>query len=390
LTAAAGGGPAFRRILANLDFEEELRGRFGPGGPARALSAAARRAAAEAALGLRVFARDGDRLWLPGPVRAGKGPGGGVGGAEPPAGLPKVVVEGGAPDALPPARRVLAWGEGPRVAALRERWGAEVPLPGQVPDQAPGEDERRALAEPLHDAVWHVPPPAPEAVARVAHRGFCLDLARELGVALPGARMVSDLAELEAWLTAGGAAPGGGRWVTKAPWSAAGRERHVAGSPAELRDPAVRRRLDRLLERHGALLAEPWVERSADFGCSGLVTAAGVRLASVHRQEVDRAGRFRGFPPLPSAGGDPGLGSGLLPAERDHLESAFHAAADRLRAAGYAGPFGIDAFRWRPSGGGERFHPLCELNPRLTFGLVARAAAERTAPGRGGARGHGT
>ncbi|HEX6200782.1 MAG TPA: hypothetical protein VF150_10990, partial [Thermoanaerobaculia bacterium] len=229
-----------------------------------------------------------------------------------------------------------------------------------------------------------------DVVARVAHRGFCLDLARELGIARPGARMVSDPAERETWLAAGGAAAGAERWVAKAPWSAAGRERHVGGSPRELRDPAVRRRLERLLERHGALLAEPWVERSADFGCAGLVTSAGVRLASVHRQEVDRAGRFRGIAPLPAAGGEPGLGSGLLPGERDLLESTFHAAADRLRAAGYAGPFGIDAFRWRPPAGGERLHPLCELNPRLTFGLVARAAADRAAPGRGAARGHGT
>ena len=364
---------SFRRILANLDFEEELRGRFGPGGPARALSAAARRAAAEAALGLQVFARDGDRLWLPGPAGPGTGGAGGPEGAEPPAGLAEVVLESGPLEGLPPARRILAWGEGPRLAALRARWGAEAPLSGL----GPGEDGRRALTEPLHEAVWQVPPPPPEVVARVAHRGFCLDLARELHVALPGARMVSDPAELEAWLAAGGAAAGAGRWVAKAPWSAAGRERYLGSSPADLREAAVRRRLERLLERHGGLVAEPWVERTADFGCAGLVASGGVRLASVHRQEVDRAGRFRGFPPLPPAGGGSGPEGGLLPAERDLLESTFHAAAERLRAAGYAGPFGLDAFRWRPPAGGEAFHPACELNPRLTFGLVARAAAER-------------
>lgn len=392
MTAGPGGEAPFRRILANLDFEEELRGRFGPGGPARALSAAARRAAAEAALGLRVFARDGDRLWLPGPVGPGMGAAGEgqVGGREPPAGRPEVVLESGPPEGLPPARQVLAWGEGPRVAALRERWGSEVPLPGQVPDQAPGAARRRVLEEPLNEAVWHVPPPAPETVARVAHRGFCLDLARALGAALPGARLVADVGELECWVAGGGAAAGDGRWVAKAPWSAAGRERHLGSSPAQLREPEVRRRLGRLLERHGSLLAEPWVERAADFGCAGLVTSEGIRLVSIHRQEVDRAGRFRSIPPLPPASGDAGLGSGLLPAERDLLESSFDAAAERLRAAGYAGPFGLDAFRWRPPAGGEAFHPLCEINPRLTFGLVARAAAERTRPGRGAAGGHGT
>ncbi|HSL83951.1 MAG TPA: hypothetical protein VLF66_14345, partial [Thermoanaerobaculia bacterium] len=358
-------------------FEEELRGRFGPGGPARALSVAARRAAAEAALRLRVFARDGDRLWLPGAVEPAETGGGGVARGGAPAGLPEVVLEGGPPEELPPARRILAWGEGPRVAALRERWAAETPGPGR----SPGADGHRALTEPLQEAVWHLPPTPPEVVARVAHRGFCLDLALELDVALPGARTVSDPAELESWLAAGGAAAGGGRWVAKAPWSAAGRERHLGSFPGELREPAVRRRIERLLERHGGLLAEPWVERTADFGCAGLVAPEGARLASVHRQEVDRAGRFRGIPPLAPAGGGSDLQAGLLPAERGLLESTFHAAADRLRAAGYTGPFGLDAFRWRPPGGGVAFHPLCELNPRLTFGLVARAAAERLGPG---------
>jgi len=373
LTRAPEGGPGFRRIFANLDFEEELRGRFGPGGPARALSAAARRAAAEAAVGLRAFARDGDRLWLPGPVEPGKGGAGGAAGAEASRGLPDVALESGPPEELPPARRVLAWGEGPRVAALRERWGAQTP--------SRGEEERRALTEPLHEAIWHLPPAPPEVVARVAHRAFCLDLARGLGVALPDARMISDLSELESWLAAGGAAAGAGRWVAKAPWSAAGRERYLGTSPRDLREPAVRRRLERLLERHGALLAEPWVERTADFGCAGLVASGGVRLASVHRQEVDRAGRFRGIPPLPPAGGGSAPEPGLLPAEHDLLQSTFHAAADRLRAAGYTGPCGLDAFRWRPPAGGEAFHPLCELNPRLTFGLVAQAAAERARSG---------
>lgn len=353
---------SFRRVLANLDFEEDLRGRFGEGGPARPLSASARRAAARAGSLLRVFTRDTDRLWLLEPLDPGR--------PEPVHGLPEPVLESGVPEDLPPARRVLAWGEGPRVAALRQRWGAESP--------SAGGDPRRALEDPLHDAVWLLPTPAPEAVARVAHRGFCLDLGRELGLALPGARTVADPGELEAWLATAGAAAGGGRWVVKAPYSAAGRERFVATTPEELGEARVRRRLEGLFERHGRLVAEPWVERSADFGCAGLVTSGGVRLATIHRQEVDRAGRFRGIPPLPPAGGDPGLEG----AERELLEATFHAAAERLRAAGYAGPFGIDAFRWRPPGGREAFHPLCEVNPRLTFGLVARAAADLSTEGR--------
>ena len=341
-----------RLVLANLDFEEELRGRFGAGGPARTLSAAARRAAAEAGALLRVFCRAGDRLWLAAPLDPGSLP--------ELDGLPRPVLEHGPPEALAPAAALLAWGEGPRAAALRERWG--------IGPEGPGDEPPAALHGPLYDAVWRLPMASPEVVARVAHRGFCLGLARERGWALPGARLVSDPGELEARLS--------GAWVVKAPFSAAGRERLVGAGLEALRDPGVRRRLEGLFARHGSLLLEPWVERTADFGAAGLVTPEAARLVTVHRQEIGRGGGFRRILPI----GPEGPPSGLAPAERDLLETAFRAAAEALRAAGYAGPFGIDAFRWRRPGGGESFHPLCEINPRLTFGLVARALAER-APG---------
>jgi hypothetical protein len=347
-------------VLANLGFEEELRGRFGAGGPARTLSAAARRAAAAAGARLRVFCRAGDRLWLPAALDPGSLPKLG--------GLPRPVLEHGPPEALAPAAALLAWGEGPGAAALRERWGIPPPGPGGEPAGAP-----------LHEAVWRLPVARPEVVARVAHRGFCLELARERGWALPGARLVSGPGEIEAGVTAGGRSDQGasGAWVVKAPFSAAGRERLVGVGPEALRDPAVRRRLDGLFARHGSLLLEPWVERTADFGAAGFVTAEATRLVTVHRQEVGRDGAFRRIRLGGAPGGAP---SGLSPGERHLLETAFHAAARALDAAGYAGPFGIDAFRWRRAGGGESFHPLCEINPRLTFGLVARALAER-APG---------
>jgi hypothetical protein len=379
-------------VLANLGFEEELRGRFGAGGPARTLSAAARRMAAAAGAWLRVFCRAGDRLWLPAALDPGSLPELG--------GLPRPVLEHGPPEALAPAAALLAWGEGPGAAALRERWGIEPPGPGGEPAGAP-----------LHETVWRLPVARPEVVARVAHRGFCLELARERGWALPGARLVSGPGEIEAGVPEGGrsdqgasggrsdqGASGGrsdqgawGAWVVKAPFSAAGRERLVGAGPEALSDPRVRRRLDGLFARHGSLLLEPWVARTADFGAAGFVTPDATRLVTVHRQEVGRTGAFRRIRP----GGVGDAPSGLGPGERDLLETAFHATARALRAAGYAGPFGIDAFRWRRAGGGESFHPLCEINPRLTFGLVASALAERApgsepAAGPPGGGGHGT
>ncbi|HVV84706.1 MAG TPA: hypothetical protein VHE35_16690, partial [Kofleriaceae bacterium] len=70
-------------------------------------------------------------------------------------------------------------------------------------------------------------------------------------------------------------------------------------------------------------------------------------------------------------------GAGLDPAWRADLDRVARAAAARLGALGYRGGFVVDALVHRAAGG-PRLHPLVELNPRLTFGLVARAWAERT------------
>ena len=47
--------------------------------------------------------------------------------------------------------------------------------------------------------------------------------------------------------------------------------------------------------------------------------------------------------------------------------------AEALRQAGYLGPFGIDAWHWRRPDGTVVFHPLGEINARMTFGLVEHA-----------------
>ena len=63
--------------------------------------------------------------------------------------------------------------------------------------------------------------------------------------------------------------------------------------------------------------------------------------------------------------------------ERRALESATHAVGKRVAEHGYRGPFGIDAWRYRDADGETHFHPLGEINARLTFGLVAHALVER-------------
>jgi hypothetical protein len=313
-----------RRILANLLCEDDLaRRRTSP--PRSVLE----KASAMATL-LRVFAQEGDRLWLPATVdHISEIPG-----------LPLPVLESGPLRDLPPADEVLAWCETPEAAAHRVR-----PRESGV-----------SLAGPIHEVLWHLPVPSPSVVARVHHRAFCLQVARDLGCALPGARMVESLTDLH------NAPPG---WVVKAPLSAAGRERYI--ERADFSDPKARRTVERLFQRHGPLLFEPWMDRTSDYGVSALLTPEEARIVGVHRQRVDRKGQFGGID----------LTSAISPEVRDRLTETALSVGDALRREGYSGPFGIDAWEYRRRDGSTVLHPLGEINARMTFGLVAWVMTKR-------------
>jgi hypothetical protein len=321
-----------RLIVGNLLFEEELAHRSTP--PRKVLETAS-----GAATLLAAFAREGDRLWTPAPVdpeRLADLPG-----------LPRPILESGPLRALPPADEVLAWGESPEAAALRTR-------------------EREAassLDAPLHDLLWHLPVAPPEVVAAVNHRFFCLRIAEELGCALPGARIIESLADLDLDL----AHEALRAWVVKAPLSASGRSRFIERDGPAISSEKGRRTVERLFDRHGPLLFEPWMDRVEDFGVSVLLTPDEVRVVSVHRQLVDLKGQFAGIE----------LEAQLPPAERERVEEVVEGVASALRREGYVGPFGIDLWRYRRPDGTLVLHPLGEINARMTFGLVARALADR-------------
>jgi hypothetical protein len=294
-----------RRILANLFGEDELAGRRTT--PSRAaLETAARMGSL-----LRVFARDGDELILePVPLRR-----------------------------LDPGGEVLAWCETATATALR---GGPRP-PGPI-----------SWDLPLAELVWQLPTPPPAVVAAVHHRAFHLQVARETGCALPGARMVDSIAEL-------GDLPRS--WILKAPLSASGRNRYIEKAGPGLADPKTRRTVERLFEIHGSLLLEPWMDRTADFGVSALLTREELRIVGIHGQRVDRKGQFAGIDLEPE----------LTRSEKTVLRDTTEAVAVQLRAAGYVGPFGIDAWKYRDGNGSVRLNPLGEINARMTFGLVAWA-----------------
>lgn len=164
--------------------------------------------------------------------------------------------------------------------------------------------------------------------------------------------------------------PSEGTWLAKAIFSAAGRERVRFSRPDEQRT-----RLERLLARFGALLLEPWVDRVVDLGCAGLVSPTGVEVFPPHRLDSNPAGVFRAA--IIDDTGEGVADAPTLTAVRD----AAHAAGEALAAAGYRGPFSIDAYLWRDRAGAVHLQRVSEINARLTFGLVARAAAEREAGG---------
>ena len=56
-----------------------------------------------------------------------------------------------------------------------------------------------------------------------------------------------------------------------------------------------------------------------------------------------------------------------MPARRTSLKRAARCAAEALLEAGYFGPFGIDAYRWR-AGAAAHFNARSEINARYSMG----------------------
>jgi hypothetical protein len=193
-------------------------------------------------------------------------------------------------------------------------------------------------------------------------RRVALALNQELETTLPGARAVTSIAELDAHL-ATIASP---RWVCKAPWTAAGRDRAYGEGSTISGEQRVY--LTRMIDRFGAVMFEPWLERVIDIGvCAALMADGRVVAQAPHTLLCDARGGFLGIDlRAPS----------LHPDDRLQLANAVEAAGTALHRLGYAGPYTVDAFIYR-DGDSQTLHPLCELNARYTFGHVARALAQR-------------
>jgi hypothetical protein len=240
-----------------------------------------------------------------------------------PAGEP---VEIWAPAALDPARLLAASGWAPPVMHAGE------------------------LADP--DLAW-----AAASARDVNDRRFALSLAQAHAAALPGARVIASADDL---------AMARGAWIAKAAWTSAGRDRCRGDGPPTTEQ---RTRLTRLVAAFGPLVVEPWLDRILDVGACARVDADGrITAEPPHGLVTDARGGFLGIDLAPPA---------LLAHEHARLAEVVELVGRALTTRGYAGPYAIDAFAYRDDDGARRFHPLCEINARYTFGWVAHALRRR-------------
>lgn len=197
-------------------------------------------------------------------------------------------------------------------------------------------------------------PPAPPAATlrELSRRAF----AARLGQTLPGATYVTTLRELQEHV----AEPSfSSEWLLKRDFSFAARERRrVRGGGLDLSTLGFAKRS---FARAEGLQVEPHVQRSADFALHGYLTEQGTLLIGEPMlQHCDVRGVWQSSELLPTGA--------LTEAEREALTESARVAGAALRAAGYHGPFGVDAFRYRDALGAQAFQPRSEVNVRFTMG----------------------
>jgi hypothetical protein len=195
------------------------------------------------------------------------------------------------------------------------------------------------------------PAPSFDVLRAVNDRAFCAALGQTLDGAAFETTAAAAIEQLER---------ARGAWLLKRPFGFAGRGRRpVRGGALGDDDRAW---IAASMRDQGGLQIEPRVTIDRDFAIHGALDASGVvRLGTPTVQRCDERGawvetRLAAPPDL------------AADEERALLAEATRAAS-ALRAAGYFGPFGVDAFRYRDAPGGAlRFNPRSEINARYSMG----------------------
>ncbi|HYP76985.1 MAG TPA: hypothetical protein VER12_13550 [Polyangiaceae bacterium] len=207
----------------------------------------------------------------------------------------------------------------------------------------------QALSRMAAAGVRAEPHPTASVLRRVNHRLF----AHEAGGGLFEQRYFTERAPLEALLRRAERP-----WLLKRPLSFAGRGQMRFYGPISDKQWAW---LDLSLARDG-LIAEPLVTPTLELSLHGFVWQAGrYELGRACVQQVSERGVFRGVRLA--------LAGELERAEAALLFERAEAVARLLHQAGYFGPFGIDAYRYRV-GDEAGFCALSEINARYTMGFA--------------------
>lgn len=203
--------------------------------------------------------------------------------------------------------------------------------------------------------------PAYEVLRAVNDRRFSLSL----GATLPGQTIATTLEAVQEALAGHSKFK---NWLLRRPFGFSGRGRRRAREDEVM--GAARPWIEASLRAYGALVIEPWVDRVADFGLHGHVSSRGVFcFGEPTTQETAPDGTWVSTRPAHS--------SELGCEESDALFVAATRAGEALFAAGYFGPFGVDAFRYRDSAGSLQFNPRCEINARYSMGWGIGMGASR-------------
>jgi hypothetical protein len=262
-------------------------------------------------------------------------------------------------------RRTIGADSRARLPDLAEKLGALV-APGDL--ILFGEENETGLAEGYTGRAWlptpralmalaragasRLPVPDFEVLRQVNDRRFSLGL----GATLPGQRVVMTIEDVAEALSKPSPR---GNWLVRRPHGFAGRGRRRVRLDEVMAD--ARTWIEASLRHFGALVVEPWVERIADFGLHGHVSPTGVViLGEPTLQTMTEEGMWVETRRVRS--GELGRD------EAYSLATTAKAAGDALARAGYFGPFGIDAFRWRDALGKQHWNPRCEINARYSMG----------------------
>ena len=202
-------------------------------------------------------------------------------------------------------------------------------------------------------------PHPPHAVLReVNGRGFCA----ALGSSLPGAVFVRDL---DAALSVLASVPDvATQWRVKRAFSMAGRgQRPIAAGAAGAAgatSAADRSFLRSAIGAEGGVMIEPDVAIVRELAIHGMLAQDGAfELGRIVEQTCDAHGQWVATTVATDVEG----------AIADALAREAGLVARALYAAGYFGPFGIDAFLYRDPAGVVRLQPRSEINARYSMGF---------------------